>query len=481
MLAVRVYYAFPLDEPLQAHTIGFEHESLYAVWKWVRGLPVYADPFAPPYAVSYFNWAFYAVYGLVVSAVLGMAGLGMDWLPTVARGVTLVLSVTGAVAFYRLLGLAEEDHRIERSGFTLLVFAGPLVGFWTMTARPDMGALAFEALALYAFFTLDKRSTLAAVLAAAGLAYLAWAFKQSNVGIAGALGFYLLIERRWRDLFLFSGVLIGLWGITLAAGSPLYRDTVLLINVDVAFTIDLLISTTKHAAALTTPATFVFLGLVLGALASARVRKGLLSQTMVRVALGGILTWLFLQLPASANNGAGPNYHIPVVLYLSLAGYGALRFWRSDERPPLLNTVHMVGWVFLLPVIGIVYAGSPGPKLAANHDDLMRLKACLKNESPPMFIYGGFSTLPLPWMHPGEESFVPAFHYWGSRRAGRPFKEGGIGGMIKKRAFATLVLTENFKGTFDGAPLGDYVLASNDCPGYNVFRRPSMGGRAGSP
>ena len=232
---------------------------------------------------------------------------------------------------------------------------------------------------------------------------------------------------------------------------------------------------------MTTPATFLFLGLVLSALASAKVRKGLLSQTMVRAALGGILTWLFLQLPVSANSGAGPNHHIPVVLYFSLAGYGALRFWQSAERPPLLNIAHMVGWVFFLPVVGIVYATSPGPKLAANHDHMMRLKACLKDETPPMFIYGGFSTLPLPWMHPGDESFPLAFHYWDHRRAGRPFKEGGLGGLIKKRSFATIVLTENIAGAFDGASLGNYVLASNDCPGYNVFRRLSSGGRAGSP
>ncbi len=472
MLAVRIYYAFPLDEPLQAHTIGFEHESLYSLWKWVRGLPIYADPFAPPYALSPYNWAFYAVYGVIVSAVLGAWELSMDWLPTVARAVTLVLSVAGAAAFYRLLGLAGEGHRIERTGFTLLVFTGPLVGFWTMTVRPDMGALAFEALALLAFFSFDKRSTIRAVLAAAGLAYLAWAFKQSNVGVAGALGFYLLIERRWRDLFLFSGALIGLWGITLVVGGALYRDSVLFAISDLPFTIDLLISTTKHAVVTTTPATFLFFGLVLGALASARVRRGLLSQTLVRVALGGILTWLFLQFPSSANNGAGPYYHLPVVLYFSLAGYGALNYWRSEERPPLLDTAHMVGWAFFLPVIGIVYVGSPGPKLASNHDHMMRLKACLKDELPPMLIYGGFSTLPLPWMHPGDESYILAYHYWDNRRVGRIFKGGGIGGLIKKRTFATLVLTENFKGAFDGAPLDDYLPVPNDCPGYNVFRRP---------
>src|SRR5260221_372440 len=44
-------------------TSGFEEESLFAIWKWTRGIAIYQNPFAPPFAQSFFNWLFYATYG----------------------------------------------------------------------------------------------------------------------------------------------------------------------------------------------------------------------------------------------------------------------------------------------------------------------------------------------------------------------------------------------------------------------------------
>src|SRR5438045_9141407 len=44
-------------------TSGCEEEALFSLWRFAHGEAVYSDPTLLPYAISYFNWLFYLVYG----------------------------------------------------------------------------------------------------------------------------------------------------------------------------------------------------------------------------------------------------------------------------------------------------------------------------------------------------------------------------------------------------------------------------------
>ncbi len=66
LLLLRATQVISFNEAHHIVTSGFEEESLYAMWKYLHGLPIYNDPHQIPFSASYFNWLFYGVYGSII-------------------------------------------------------------------------------------------------------------------------------------------------------------------------------------------------------------------------------------------------------------------------------------------------------------------------------------------------------------------------------------------------------------------------------
>ena len=95
-MAVRVVSAVSFHEPLHLITSGWEQESLFAIWKSLQGLAVYADPYEIPFAASVYNWLFYQTFAGVTGSALGLLTLEDAWIPTIARLFTLAGAVAGS-------------------------------------------------------------------------------------------------------------------------------------------------------------------------------------------------------------------------------------------------------------------------------------------------------------------------------------------------------------------------------------------------
>ena len=105
----------------------------------------------------------------------------------------------------------------------------------------------------------------------------------------------------------------------------------------------------------------------------------------------------------------------------------------------------------------------------ASHDNLMAMKSCLTDISQPVYVENPY--LALPWMVPTDQPFVTHFNYYTDRVAGIEKEGGGIGGLMDRGYFATIVLSSNATGRFDGSDLSRYRPRPTACPDVVIYDR----------
>ncbi|HRE33217.1 MAG TPA: hypothetical protein PLD88_14665, partial [Candidatus Berkiella sp.] len=191
-----------------------EEESLLALFKVAHGLPVYTDPHQSPYTATYFNWFFYTFYGKLTTFVIHVFHLDDAWIPTIGRLITFSIVSAGFVLTYRLLRSLQQ----QKLAFSLsaLLWYGPLIGFWSMTVRPDLLGLFFDACAAACLLHYFPQKRIPMVILAALYCYLSWSCKQINIVMPGAIGLLLLWRRQWVACVLFGLLLVSLYAATFA-------------------------------------------------------------------------------------------------------------------------------------------------------------------------------------------------------------------------------------------------------------------------
>ncbi len=480
LLAVRMQGSISLAEPLHLQTSGDEVASLFAVWKAVYGQAVYTDRFHIPFSAAVYNWLFYEFYGTVTAAALRILDLGDAWLPTVARLVTLAGTVVGAAAAFWSFRVALPARQSSAAAialaFAAFVVAGPLIGFWSITVRADVWAMTMEMVAVALFLLLYPRSRLAAVLAVAASAYLAWAFKQGSVFAAGGVGLFLLARRDWRSLAVLTVVLVAAWLITLRAGSQGYVATVFFSDYPLFFTVERGLRNLTNFAVKSGPSLLLLASVAVTVLASRPFRRAAWQSDPFVLALAGTACAAVITVPLSGQTGGAENYFFSFSFFLALLAVSVLGI--AIEGPSrALVLVAAAGWVSIIVAVGAVLGGLTGvTDLRARHVHLAAHKRCLDTLPRPLFVYDRY--LSLPWMTPGSQPFVLAYVYEVDRRMGRDFEGGGIGGMISDNRFAAVAVPG--AGTLsevDGGSLDGYAPAPQECDGLAVFlRRQKAGG-----
>ena len=102
------------------------------------------------------------------------------------------------------------------------------------------------------------------------------------------------------------------------------------------------------------------------------------------------------------------------------------------------------------------------------HEDLMLVKACLRDIGHPVFTDNYY--LALPWMLPSNQHFVVHMNYHFDRAMGKIKERGGIGGLIDQKYFATIILNKNGKYV-DGSNLDHYQARSQLCHDKAIYDR----------
>lgn len=474
LLGLRVGGAVSFAEPLQVITSGWEQESLVALWERLHGGTIYVSRFDIPYRWSIYNWLFYVAYGAGIEAVVGPLSLSDAWIPTIGRLLTLVGVGAGVVlayaSFAAVLGPRERPLTVA---FAVLVVAGPLVGFWAVTTRPDLWALVLEIAAVAAYWRLQGRRPLAAVLVFCLFAYAAWAFKQTAVVAAVGLGLYLLARRRWTPMFVLAATMAAAWGATVVLGPPVYVNSIFMVD-------DVAVFSRAHGVSILVNFASKFVPGLLGAVAVAVVlaRRGRLAAAWrgdeaLAFAAAGMVAGALLVAATTGRVGSSESYYFTFAYFLALfvlAGLRSLTTEGTDRR--LAVGALSLGWAVQGVAVIAVLGGLAGVvSVRPTHDHLMGNKACLDTLARPLYVADLY--LSLPWMTPGTPSFVLGYGYETLRAAGRTMERGGVGGLVEEGYFAALALPPPTTNTFDGARLDGYRPAPTGCPAFKVFLRAS--------
>jgi hypothetical protein len=466
----RIIANLSLRTPLQLVTSGAEQEALDSIWRRAHGLPVYTDPHAIPYTASCFNWLFYAVYGSVARAVLHGFHLDDAWLPTICRGFTLCLATVGAALFaitIRVLQVARSEARPFSQpeivswpisiALGILAFFNPLCGFWTITARPDIGAVLLE-LVGGAFFSRYLRHGGMGWIALAALALEgAWSFKQSALGALAGIVLTLVLPRRGRALGLLAAIWLGGVMAALLLGGPDYRQELYLGQIHSGFSAA---SALRHFGVALLKMPLIAVALVDWALAAKRCR----ADSILRATGLILISTLALDFAASSKVGAGDYYFLPAGVWSTL--WLGLSFGRTGAA--WANRVFSVALILIFIDAVAVLTGLTGRIDCRDaRQPYEHLARYLAAQPGPVFVQDTYGD--LPWISPTAPHFVVAFNDGPDRNAGVPFQRGGGQGLLAAGYFSTVV-TEAGSDEINAALLARYRFVRAEA-GWKYFER----------
>jgi len=475
LMAFRILSVVNYDHPLQLITMTAEWESLFAIWKVINGQELYTDRLKIPFNAVIYNWLFYQSYAAFTGGILSFLKLGDEWLPTVARHLSLIGAATGFVAAYTVFLRLFETKTLWTKAFCLAfaayIITGPLIGWWAFTARSDIWALTLEIIAVACFLKYYPSQRIHTVLLLAVFCYLAWSFKQINVYAVGGAGLFLLLRRDWTALAILVGAMVMLWGTTLIVGGDLYIENTLFTDFAIVLSISHGLFKLSQGAFNTFPILVMGGALICAAAFSATSRHILMRNDVTVFAACGLFVASLISIPASFHSGSSSNYYFTLAFFMCLtsaAGIVALARSKTTSAGPVC-TASIAGWGVFIVAIFFIFSGHTGVSyMKEQHIKRTAQLRCLEKLPKPVF--SDDSYYGLPWVMPGNEYFVVSFQYPVERNAGRKFEKNGVGGLISSGKFKALAfLQKPPPKVFDGAPLEDFVYRPDLCAEMSVM------------
>jgi len=490
LMVVRGYYAISFFAPLQLVTSGAEYESLYVVWKYINGLTVYADHTKIPFAGTFYNWLYYSLYGEVTGGILEIFSLDDAWLPTITRLITITGIIYGAWitanVFSQVSSVGNDFLKKTGLAFAALIFLGPLMGFFGIATQPDIWGFALDVTAIYLFLRFYEKRPLLGVVLFCLFAYMAWGFKQIFVFSTGTVGLFLLLRRDWRMLSILICLSWAGWGGTLVLGTPQYIKTIISFGGStLAFDSAQLIRNLSNFLIKIIPILLGLFGVLLAMFFNGRlkvlmidVRNSLTTNKCkphIGLSLIGTLVTGIIVLPASSKLGAAENYYFMLSFFLSLFLLSVMAWdQKLIEWPAMISVPFGLGWLLQGLAICLVLSGSTGV-ISLRHANTFnsRVQSCLvkKNLREPLFVANQY--LSLPWMIQAKHHFVIQTNYRWDKPRGMKMEGGGIGGLIDKGYFGSIVIVGS---KFDGSNLQHYRNRNEKCGPYTIFDRINANG-----
>jgi hypothetical protein len=451
--------------PGTAQTSGCEEESLYAVWRSAHGQPIYTDTAKVPFAAAYFNWLFYRGYGPVLRPLLARRGDAA--LPYLGRLITLIGALIGglvAVTLFTAVG-GRDAPALTAAAIVLglMAFLGPLPGWWILSVRPDIWALALETAGVATLLLLHRRLPWTMVVCSALLFYAAWSCKQTYVAGAGASLIFLLARRNWRDALLLASLSALLVAPTILMLGPDYRFTQRAAAIAADFQLETGWSNLVSAIEKSFPL-LLALPLVCRAWREQGFRPAMPSLASDALLLGTVGLGLSLAeaLPASCKSGAATNYYFTCFLMLGLATVAAFRLTGVRWTPFFVCSA-------LVLLLAVAFSGRFGTLSIRPEAELLARRWTAWQQQPEPR-YSSDSRLNLPWLLHDSPPIVRAFNYEWDRAHLRHFEAGGIGGLIESGFFASLLLPRETTDAYDRGLLSLYIR-EGEVAGLVLFRR----------
>lgn len=469
----RIAGAVRWDRPFLGATSGGEEETLFSVWKAVHGLPVYGDPWRPPFADSAYGWLFYRSYA--AWSRFWLAGFGLDdtWLPTVSRGFTIVGMAVAIVALRAVFRATPGRGGGLAWPLAATAIVNPLFHWWSFTTKPDVWALALELVALAAATRAVVSRRFLPLVPVAVACSLAWSFRQSNVAVLVGTGAALLLAGRWRQFAALVAIMAAVFAASFAVLGRNFWESAI-VAMALAGDMDAARGLRIGVAALAKdPLLAVSVAaLVPAALACRRWWQDPVARLLV---VTGVFAAGF-HLVLAGRAGADTNYLFSAAAILPGAVLATLPPGLAGRRRRhLFIAAAAVG---LLMAAGAVLGGARGRLAPENDDGLHRLRAVRDRLPQPIFCTHVAAN--VPWvLGDGADSMVVGFPYAGMLRA-RParFTSGTVEQMLRDGSFGTIVFAARHGWWQESAAdLAGYDPGP-DCPGFTIKVRRTEGSEA---
>jgi hypothetical protein len=432
-------------------TTGGEPITIYNIMKAQRGLTLYEDPREPPfYPTTLYNAGFYRTYAVATRAFSN----DVTHLVLAIRVMTLALACVG-LACLLTYGLADLNRRSPASSsspvalVTVLVAAatvfGSVTGWWLLSARPDVGAAAFGAVALAIVLGSARKKEWAAGLGAGACLALAWTFKQSCVFIFLGLVTAAMIQKRYRLLI---GLAIPVLAVVIALPgllSPQYRYNAFVATSFSGFDPRNL---AHLAVQLAVKGAFPLTAAIIAIAALPRI-PWLRADERITLSTCWWICLIFSMLTC-CRNGSDMNYFFELWSVVGFLAVIAARWLIVDYRPtagrpPLLMLVLVVASLFsagldaarlALPNhLGIVRLSVTAEQAA----ELERARALALNAGGPVYCQPALEG--LAWDLPLPRCFFDDYKYFHQPALARGVLHGaGWEGLLAQRYFSLLIL-----------------------------------------
>ncbi|MFY9852264.1 MAG: hypothetical protein WAK26_00120 [Terracidiphilus sp.] len=418
-----------------------ESPMIDSVWRCMNHRPVYTWPFGFPFSLSMYNYLFYYAYACALKLMGAWDAAILTW----GRQFTLLFALAGALAQWRLVR-SFLKLRCTASSLSLALSLGlwlctSLVKYWAASIRPDMAAAALVMIALWVVVRQPRFCFIYAGL----LFYLAWAFKQSVVLALAGLCLWLLLNKRWRNLAVLVTVFAALVAVTLLAGTPEYRFSILVAPQMVkGFTFGL----TWILHALGTGLTAVFLNLywVAAPFVLLRVPGGVRhADARVRMLVTVFTVALLVAIAGMGKVGGTSNY----LFEAFAAGSTLLQLAVFTVPGRLVTSLVLFGCIqpatqIAGAAIGFHHTGKrdmAAIATASDYANAVALRDRLATMKRPIFTTDG--AFELPWL--STDSNAPALVIDPNFQNAARSRElnGGIEGMLQRGEIPTVMLAPN--------------------------------------
>jgi len=479
LMMTRTYHAVSFDIPLQGPTRGGEFETVYSIWLYVQGLTVYRDPGKIPFIASFYNWMFYVSYGEIVRFFLWVLSLEDAWLPTITRLTTLGGCVIGTVVssqiYIKHSCITDRPFVLIAGSFSVLTFLGPLVGFHGISTTSDIWAMVITIVGISYFMTNYPKFPLRSTLVTCLFSYLAWSFKQNFLYLPATVGFYLLFRKDWMNAALLAVVPIIAFGITMVIGGPDYRHILAFTDTARPFSWgDILKLLLMNVSVKVLPLLCALLVSFWIFLRNREIlfslKKKLSNRPELIVPFIGCIVSLLEGVFTSGFLFSSENHYFSFLLFANFSVLILLQHLSENSSISVSSIgVLGIGWLGNFLAVGSVLLGINGMvSVRPFHDNLVIAKNCFPEIREPVYFENPY--LALPWMTPATQHFVTNFNYATDRAMGIEKEGNGIGGLIDRGYFNTIMLSGSHPGVFDGSAMKKY-RKDDTCAGFSLYRR----------
>ena len=205
-------------------TTGMEYATLNIIYNVQKGLPCFHD-LNQNATIPVYNYGFYSFYGLIARLV----NVGDEQFMTFVRLMTLGFAVAACTVM--ALWIKRTISNWRNSGIVGIILAisvsiiicfGPFIGWFNLSARPDIPKASTELAGLAVAIMAFKRKNLFLFLCSAGIFALAWSFKQNAVFVFLGVLLSALLFHQWRFFILGSLTFISFVALIFPLAGPFY-------------------------------------------------------------------------------------------------------------------------------------------------------------------------------------------------------------------------------------------------------------------